>query len=150
MTDSMSETKEWTLRPGVKYEFTINGSDHTQLTPSFKNLSKRYARNRALLREILLESDVVYHLLPEISIPQYGRANKNSVPRIHWHGVIKFPDKESIVQWLLVDAVKLAKYGSYQLNLFRPEHWVTYCRKYSWLFEDLRPNYELKNIDNLF
>ncbi len=140
----MNSANDWILEPKTIYEFTISGTDNVQLT-TFNELKNRYKRNRRLLWEILKESKVKYKLLPEITMPQYGRANKNSLPRIHWHGVIAYPDDEAITNWLLIDAVKLAKYGSYQMNVFRPEYWPGYCLKHHKLFSKTLGSYELQN-----
>jgi len=151
MTDNDS-ANEWCLRIDTIYEFTINGCDAVQMN-GLQTSSKRYTRNRKLLRDILTEASVRYCLFPEISIPQYARANKNCIPRIHWHGLMVFKDINSIINWLLTVAPALAKYGSYQFNTFRPDYWPSYCLKHQDIFEHLPGNYELKNsccLDSFF
>ncbi len=148
----MTEKTDWFIETNTVYEFTINGSDAVQ-SCNFKTLYLRYTRARKLLREILSAGKVKYNLLPELSTPQYGRIGKNHLPRVHFHGVIRFPTEDSIIEWLLVDAVKLAKYGSYQMNTFRPERWPGYCMKHKKLFTKLPGNYELQNtfeFDSIF
>lgn len=146
MNNQPDISESWTFSPKVLYEFTINGNDDAQWQGTFKALKMRYVRNRKLLREILFETpSIKYKLYPEISMPQYGRGNKNAVPRIHWHGVIRFPDEVSLLDWLLITQVKMAKYGSFQFNEFRPEYWPEYCTKNENLFSKLPGNYALEN-----
>ncbi len=146
------ETQNWSFSKNIIYEFTVNGCDHTQVG-SFASLHVRYKRCRKLLREIMQESGVKYKLFPEISQPQYGRSGANEMARIHFHGIVRFPSGESILNWLLLTTPKLSKYGSYQFNTFRPDYWPGYCTKQMSLYRLLDGNYELENsfeFDSLF
>ncbi len=131
---------DWCFSTNTTYEFTINLNDAYQVKGS--SLATRYKNARKTLRELLMENKGLrYKLLPEVTMPQFGDKYKNTYPRIHFHGILQFSTKESIIHWLLEDAILCAKIGRYQFNIYRPDHWPTYCEKHRTLFKHITNQY---------
>lgn len=145
----MSETPiagnkpKWELKQGVWYEFTINPRDEFQFMHDGINRERKCWM--AIKRCFLKGEPCQFFLLPEISMPQYGdsrvdgyKTTKVVIPRIHYHGVIRFPDEDSLLGWLLNGATNMALIGRYQFNPYRPDYWPGYCTKHQDLFSNLK------------
>lgn len=146
----LSPKKEWSFTSQTLYEFTINLNDSYQVNRHrTKGISLRYVEAKATFESIMKLNTWKYFLVPEISMPQVGDMFRNTVPRIHWHGFVIFPDNDSILQHLLVVAVKLADIGRYQFNLCRPEYWMKYCLKHQNIFKSLGYVNNVEYIDDI-
>lgn len=128
MADPLAQDK-WTFEKDQWYELTICPNNQYQYSLN------RHTKIYKALEEIFDECDFKYLLLPEISMPQSN--HKNNIPRLHYHGMIKFTLNKHIVKWLLKDALKVDNIGLYQFNPFRGEHWPKYICKHQYLFKRL-------------
>lgn len=120
--------------PNVIYEFTINPDDQHQF------VNKREARVncvRSAIKDLAdnFDEDTLYHLFPEVSMPQFGNTNKNRYARVHYHGIMLFKTAQSIRRFLTTNWHKLTGMSSIQFNPYRPDHWHTYCRKQKDMFK---------------
>lgn len=132
--ENIDTMDKWTLEKGVKYELTICPSDKYQ----FEGKERRDKKIFNLFSEIFLSIKAVYCLYAEISAPQYGDIYFQSIPRIHWHGIIEFENNGQILDWLLYHHSRLCKVARIQLNNFRPDYWPKYITKHRHLFERLK------------
>lgn len=140
-----TEPPKWVFKKNTWYEFTINFSDQYQ-SNGRTSLENRYSISRKAIYSTLSETeDIDYYLVPEVSMLQYGDSFKNSIPRIHYHGIMRFKTNLSILNFQIKTQVLLAKIGRYQFNDYRPKHWPEYCEKHKHIYELLEP-YELKSM----
>lgn len=136
-----SDHSKFIFSKGVIYEFTFNPDDKHQF-PDKKDA--RTNNVKSCFEEITnsLHPDTLYHLFPEVSMPQYGNATKNRYARVHYHGIILFKTTESLTSFLLKHWHRFTSISSIQFNPYRPDHWDTYCRKQKDLFHR---RYRIKN-----
>lgn len=128
------DESKFTYTKHTIYEITINPDDKHQ----FVNKRDTRVHNvQQFLRELLEgQEDTVFHLFPEVSMPQYGNQSKNRYARVHFHGIILFKTDMAIRKFLLDCWHRLTSCTSIQLNTFRPDHWTEYCRKQKHLFRN--------------
>lgn len=82
------------------------------------------------LNEILLpyNRDIQYILHTDISEPRDINGN---IPRIHFHGVIRFKTNDKILKWLLSILPQLSTFGIVNIDTIDDmNHWEKYCKKY--------------------
>lgn len=142
--------KEWEFKEKTLYEFTINLNDERQCTKMHTGLDLRYQSARDCLKKVFENNTWKYFLIPEISMPQAGQMYKYGIPRIHWHGIVMFPNNDTILHHLLVTAIKLADIGRYQFNEYRPKYWPKYCMKYNNLFSKLGYIHNVEYFDDIY
>lgn len=144
----MDDPKEkFELVKGKKYEITFNPNDKYQFaTPNIRN---RHNKICNLLCEIFLGVDAIYCMYAEISQPQFGDKYKNTVARIHWHGIIEFERNRDICDFYLNHWHKLTAIGRIQLNKFRPNYWPQYICKHRRYFQYLKIDIKNNNLNNI-
>lgn len=119
---------EFEFEAGKVYEITINPDDKHQY----------YGKNCRLTRVVELVSRELdqckgvmdYSLAVEVTMPQYGNAERGSKPRIHYHGQVKFKDEMSVAEFFVERAYGLRQWSDVQFNKYRPEIWDEYCAKH--------------------
>lgn len=132
--------QKWLLETKTIYELTICPDDDRQ----YSGHINRHLKTHKVFKEILAGYDHI--LYAEIEMPQYGDKYKNTMARIHFHGMIAFQYDKDILEWLLVTHQQLTKVSRIQFNKFRDIHWTSYIRKNYELFKKLKIN--LKNMDH--
>lgn len=142
MTDPIDGEK-FVLKIHTPYEFTINFNDQYQ----FFNKNDRHKSCMSNLQLILDKYPIDYWLQPEISMPQYGQRQQGQA-RFHYHGIIRFPSKSSLIHWLLTTYNSLLKIGRVQLNMYR-EEWPKYCLKNNNIFKHLKAELRNKTMSNI-
>lgn len=146
MVDHMQKSKKqpfnlavkdkWVFKEKTIYEFNINLNDEYQ--NKSRDPFQRYTVARGHVSSILSKSRLTYCLIPELSMNQYGDKYTNTYSRIHWHGLVYFPDNLAILDYLLrIDHV-LKKIGRIQFNPHRPDYWKKYCHKHQHIFKSLK------------
>lgn len=130
--DKEEVIKDPFYQPSVPYEFTINFDNDHQHT--HLNDIQRIEKIEISMKDILKHYNMKYHLKLEISEPQYGQIG--TLPRVHYHGVLRFETYESVVQFLLIGISKLCSIGRYQFNPLRPEYWKRYINKQQHIFKN--------------
>lgn len=142
--DQIPEDDKWEFKLYTPYEFTINFNDDNQ----FKHSIDRPDKVKQKLYSILSTNPGIHYWLRlELSMPQYGQAytKKQHIARLHYHGIIKFTTKKSLIKYLVMTYTKLTSIGRVQFNPFRLSHWPTYCLKQQYLFKHL--NCDLENVE---
>ena len=116
----------------IIYEITLNPDDKHQ----FANKGdSRFQNVKATVNDIFdkFHTDIVFHLFPEMSMPQFGNSSTHRLSRCHYHGIILFKTSHALYEWLTIRWHSLTSFCSVQLNEYRPEHWDDYIRKQTWL-----------------
>ena len=138
------DSRKFHYCPRKKYEITItlkdkyqnlvtNNSIRSDLDKGIDFKYDPYARlinhQRWFQQDVipLLNMHSEYKLYLELSDPQV--LDDKCWPRIHYHGYIRFKNNESLLLWKLNTAPELAQFGRIQLNEFRHEYWMDYCKK---------------------
>lgn len=123
---------DFILSPNVIYEFSINPDDKHQYPDSKDG---RFQKVKSDIQDILQDSskNFKYALYPEMSMPQYGRQDKNRYSRCHYHGIIMFTEPSALFGFLTKRWHLLTAHNTVQLNHYRPERWRTYATKQKWL-----------------
>jgi hypothetical protein len=75
----------------------------------------------------LLQAVCEYSLYQELSDPQV--LDDHKWPRIHYHGTILFPNKESVMMFKLMTAYDIGQHGRVQINNYRKNYWKGYITK---------------------
>lgn len=121
------------FKPNNIYEFTINPDDRHQ----FANKKDTRVRcvKEAIEEELDRTEEISYHLFPEISMPQYGRQDKNRYARVHYHGIMLFKTAHGLRRFFTHTWHRLTGISSIQFNEYRVE-WDEYCRKQKYLFQN--------------
>lgn len=147
------------LRPKVVFSITINPNDSCQYFPKNypgdwktrmsdfkKNWSKRFI-------ELFSLFDIDYWLPVECSEP--FRSGKQSEPRLHFHGLIRFKTEESVLHFLLNASHWLLQWSNFKIDALSedPTEWIQYSEKHHFLpfpvLDNIPPNYE-DSIDFFF
>ncbi len=114
------------------YEITINPDDvHQKLNSEF-----RFRDVYSMFSKIftnMCNQDMELVIYPEISEPTHIIDGK--YPRIHFHGTIVFKKQHGLASFLIKYSFLLSKTASVQINTFRPEYWLQYCKKQKHLME---------------
>lgn len=128
-----TNTEKFNLSSNVTYEITINPDDRHQYGGKGDT---RIQNVKSDLDDIFKNQneDILLHLLPEISTPQFGNNTTHKLARIHYHGVILLRTDQALRKFLLCMWHKITSISSIQLNPYRPDHWPVYCRKQQALF----------------
>lgn len=142
MESKKQKSEKFTLELNTPYEFTYCPNDSTQ-HGNCKLAVHRKLKCYNDVKEIFSRSKIEYVLFAEISEPQYGDGYKNSLARIHWHGIIKITNAEALIDYLLSTYTLLTNCGRLQLNPLRDE-WLTYIVKNRHKYKSLRIN--IKNV----
>lgn len=110
----------------VLYAVTFNPCD----THQFILKPDRKTKIKSLYREILETCNCKYHLKLEFSEPRGMRTKDFFGPRLHFHGVIKFTNKEQLHDFLFKTYHLLCKYGTVDIDLVNdPSKWYEYIYK---------------------
>ena len=134
MAKPTNDVSKFIYSPKVVYEITINPDDKHQCAGKGDS---RVTGVKAFIEDILKDknSDILYHMFPEMSMPQFGNSSKNRYSRVHYHGIISFRTHSAVRYFLLNLWHKLTGSNSIQLNPYRPDHWPDYCRKQQDMFQ---------------
>jgi len=111
---------------GTLYAVTLNPCDVHQyiLKPD------RKTKIKTLYREILETCNCRYHFKLEFSEPRGMRVKDYFGPRLHFHGLIRFDNKEQLHDFLFKTYHMLCKYGSLDIDICNdPSVWMDYINK---------------------
>lgn len=136
-------TTEFTLLNNHYYEITFNPHDDHQYFGS----DLRHIKSRDEVNKLFDTLSCNYLLYQEISIQQHANRT-SSQNRVHYHGVIQVKDA---FFFSLTHMYKLAKFGDYQLNEYRPE-WLKYCTKQKDLYKSciIKQKQSISNCDSSY
>lgn len=141
--DDDVEKPKWDFDIGVIYEFTISPNDGAQI--GSLELDQRYVKLRKQIRGILRGIGSMYSIVPEVTVHQYGDKHVNTIPRLHFHGLMVFRSNKEKWNWLLYGQIQIARMGRFQFNSFRPDYWPGYCSKQRLFMEEVVEHYLLSN-----
>lgn len=124
-TNGFDKKSKFIVRPNEIYEITINPDDSLQGTGDLRDIKL----NTYMID--MLGKSCKYLMRLELKMPQYGRFNKNNLPRLHYHGFIYWESYDDIYQFYLVKWQQLTAHSSVQLNYNndRREYWTNYMKK---------------------
>lgn len=143
------QNDKWEFKLHTPYEFTINFNNENQ----HKWHKDRVQLCKTKLYNIMSDNTgMSYWLRMELSMPQFGQCpkhqdHKNEMARAHYHGIIRFNTKRSLIKYLLVTYPKLVAIGRLQCNEYRSNIWPTYCMKQQYLFKHLQAELENKELE---
>lgn len=108
------------------YSITLNPCD----THQYILKSDRKTKIKTLYREILEVCNCKYHLKLEFSEPRGMRTKDFFGPRLHFHGVIKFCNREQLHDFLFKVFYMLCKVGTVDIDSCpTPQDWYEYMYK---------------------
>lgn len=123
---------------GVLYAVTFNPCDTHQyiLKPD------RKTKIKTVYREILETCNCKYYLKLEFSEPRGMRTKDFFGPRLHFHGFLRFDNKEQLHDFLFKTYHLLCKYGTSDIDLVNdPAIWWDYIHKQK-IIKDKISNFE--------
>lgn len=122
------------FKEGTVYAVTICPEDRYQYFGS----PNRMQKFRNTLREILFhyhEAGIQYHHLIELSEP---KSKSEHGPRLHTHGIMLLPTKQSVKVFLLSLYNMLCKIGIIDLDVVEDEAvWRGYCHKQQGIIDEV-------------
>lgn len=111
-------------QPQQWYTLTICPSDKKQ----FYNKPNRYQLFHNYIYELMLNQD--HHTIIEISEPFGQIQQKSSGPRLHTHGIINFPTRQSLESFLIFTLPSWLKLNRIEIDtLTNPAIWYQYIHK---------------------
>lgn len=125
------ETNRWYAITICPRDGLLRGTTKRGTYTGSSNATQQLNRYRDHLHgELLSITDTEYSLWADISEPREMNADK--LPRIHYHGVIKFVNRNAVLEWLLTHAPRIVgNVGLLKIDTIDcPEHWLKYCKKY--------------------
>ncbi len=124
------KTIEIFYRVNKIYSITINPNDKHQFT-HIVNYYNRIKKVKSFVRECFGDEGIHFCLHLDISEPR--QLKKGTYPRIHFHGVIMFKNKEAILSWLVHTSIMLSQMAYVDIDSLDPiskNKWFKYCMKY--------------------
>lgn len=154
--DAMAD-KNW-LRIGETYTFNIAPADKYQYFDKPPKSLGDFDRLKMFTKhwtKFMKEFDIAnikYYLQTELSTPFDGK-NKEQRSRLHYHGIIYFPDKEALTWFLLYATLLLYECATFKIDTIKdPIDWHTYVHKQKelclprlWSDQFASKPYEIKN-----
>ncbi len=131
-------------KSGHRYEITINPNDKHQFFGSPRRLEIFMTKLHALLVDALDNYKQEYKLFVELSEPHINVNSKSPLPRLHFHGTIKFVNELAVGQFLLKSLYKLSRFSNVTLNDYREDYWPKYISKQSLVMKALAKYYKVK------
>lgn len=126
MVDTIQDEKEQYYQKDKLYSVTLNPVDSSQ----FAGKSDRLDKFRKRMYNVLLECDIQYDFIIELSEPRGMKVQGYLGPRLHLHGVIKFKNNKQIYKWLMNDYYKLTRISSIDIDTINDlQKWSNYCMK---------------------
>ncbi len=111
------------------YEITINPEDRYQYFGAPRRLEKFIVKSQSLLRDSLGVYDTEYELVTELSEPYINVHKKSPLPRLHFHGKIKFKTDVHVGLFLLNGLYLLSRFALVTINKYRKDKWTGYIHK---------------------
>jgi len=111
---------------GTLYAVTLNPCDVHQyiLKPD------RRTKIKTMYREILDTCNCKYHFKLEFSEPRGMRVKDYFGPRLHFHGIMRFDNKEQVYEFLNKTFHLLCKYGTVDIDICNDlTVWLEYINK---------------------
>lgn len=118
--------------PDTVYAFTINPKSSLQGNQELNILerSKRYRKIIGSIKKMFDDYNIDYLLYPEISTPEPHRvlSRTDIIPRLHYHGYIRFHDPANFYLWTYCQIVR--KIGIFKMKVIDdPVKWYKYIKK---------------------
>lgn len=123
------------------YAITIQPTDKLQYHG--KAPDARILSSRQYYYSLFENCTIPYYINMEISEPLGSLPNKTTGGRLHYHGIIKFSNKNHIIQWLLKYQYKLLREARLEISkITDKKSWFNYISK-----QNLIPK-EIKSLSN--
>ena len=120
------------------YSVTMNPCDMNQ----FILKPDRRAKIKAMYRSIMETCNCRYYLKLEFSEPRGMRTKDFFGPRLHFHGVIKFTNKEQLIMFMMETYHRLCKVGTFDIDTCpTPKEFYDYIHKQK-LIKDKIANFD--------
>lgn len=119
---------------GKLYEFSIapKDQDYEEIQDRSRLLVKKWHKHMF----DLFGDIATYDMVPETSVPKYLRGVPGVLPRVHFHGTIKFTgDQAGIAEFLNNRWHKLLDFATFKLSDYRLDVWPAYISKQRYLQE---------------
>lgn len=139
ITRTHKDVKHPMLKRGVVYAITINPDDKHQyykvpdpLVQVWKERLEAFQKSwKTTFYKMFDMYETTYNMRIEISEPLDG---SDAVPRLHFHGIIRFDTDNAIMEFLLVNLRALKTMSRVKIKPIDDiEIWYNYCMKQSYL-----------------
>lgn len=124
-----------TINPDDKHQYYVPPNKMTSVYKERLSKFKHYWNN--MFTEIFTMFDIDYDLVLEISEPlqKDERINHNtSLPRLHFHGKVRFRTIDSILEFLLVNVKVVRSVATMVVKPIQDDQWEKdYCTKQEYL-----------------
>lgn len=114
------------------YSITINPNDSRQY---FKKKKRIYLMHEYFVNYHFLrwkKNGISFAFNYEISNPwkSFNKKGVNRPARIHYHGIIKFPNATAMGAWYFKYYNRIIEHAMIEIDTIdNPKHWLSYCRK---------------------
>ncbi len=140
----MVDPQENYFQTNIKYSITLNPIDKYQ----FFGRPNRFARFRNFIYEnLFILKEIEYEFFIELSEPKGFHTQGYSGPRLHLHGTILFPRKQSLTKFLLHHYYALLRFTSVDIDTITDTAvWYSYCTKQKLIANNRLSSFSLSNI----